>query len=821
MALAYAQSWHPSDRFQETFRGVTAEKGQEPWHGIPEASTGKRNVQDSAEGEGSFHLRRENGLKFVYGGGRDLTRPLLQDSEDSDFYSLDRSVEVLHRQILHLAEVEASNKRLGKLGSVNGKLPEMRQLTEKISDLATLAAEEKLSLRAQASLDALGSLCPETVRRLDAHVKTLADAEQGREVRVLDLRAGDRIFVRAGEVVPVDGRIIDGHSQVGMSHMTGEPLPQAVRPGNSVSSGATLIDGALLLEVQREAGESTLQRLAKLTSSAKASRPKLVTLVDAVAERWSFAVVISTALVAALPPLLFRAPLGRSVYHALVWLITASPCALILSTPLVYLSGLSVAARNGVLLKGGRTLDALAVASGVAFDKTGTLTTGTPEVVDSESAHAKSKGEHEVDALLCAASLGRLSVHPVSRAAVAALPEDKDPLQVTGFQMVAGEGVTGNLRPNKDGRSLSCEDPLESLASLTQEVGEAATNRAQFESVPCHQWFECLCLEQPAKRGAWVDVELSEALVHALRSRAAKVAKTGSVVMALSVWSPDEEAQAWLFHFEEPIESRCRYRVLGSTLEAHEDIRWSPRPSLKWLSHSTQRFVRAEDSVKEAASAVVAEVSRGGPVYMLTGDRHANARSVVDEVGAANFDAVHADLRPEDKLEKVRLYDTLLRETAGKGSWQARLLGLLGVSLGGLVMVGDGVNDAPALAAATAGISLEAQTDGALQSNAVDGSDALILRRASDPRGDSDLKRVAWLLALAQKTRNIILQNLCLAGGSILGASSVTLFTGMPLWLGVLLHEGTTMLVGLNSLRLFSSLRSTWRPPFSRYRRKH
>lgn len=609
--------------------------------------------------------------------------------------------------------------------------------------------EEKLSLRAQASLDALGSLCPETVRRLDAHVKTLADAEQGREVRVLDLRAGDRIFVRAGEVVPVDGRIIDGRSQVGMSHMTGEPLPQAVRPGNSVSSGAVTIDGALLLEVQREAGESTLQRLAKLTSSAKASRPKLVTLVDAVAERWSFAVVVSTALVAAVPPLLFRAPLGRSVYHALVWLITASPCALILSTPLVYLSGLSVAARNGVLLKGGRTLDALAVASGVAFDKTGTLTTGTPvlqsleEVVDSESAHAKSKGEHQVDALLCAASLGRLSVHPVSRAAVAALPEDKDPLQVTGFQMVAGEGVTGNLLPKEDG--VTCKAAMGRPAFVANQVEGSGRS--------------------------------SHALVHALRSRAAKVAKTGSVVMALSVWSPDEEARAWLFHFE--------------------------------------------DSVKEAAPAVVAEVSRGGPVYMLTGDRHANARSVVDEVGAANFDAVHADLRPEDKLEKVRLYDTLLRETAGKGSWQARLLGLLGVSLGGLVMVGDGVNDAPALAAATAGISLEAQTDGALQSNAVDGSDALILRRASDPRGDSDLKRVAWLLALAQKARNIILQNLCLAGGSILGASSVTLFTGMPLWLGVLLHEGTTMLVGLNSLRLFSSLRSTWRPPFSRYRRKH
>ncbi|CAJ1371091.1 unnamed protein product, partial [Effrenium voratum] len=567
------------------------------------------------------------------------------------------------------------------------------------------------------SLDALGSLCPEQVRRVPGDVQSIADAEGGREVNVTELRARDRIFVRAGEVIPVDGRILDGYSQLGLSHLTGEPAPQEVSPGDAVTSGAVNIDGAMLIEVQREAGESTLQRLAKLTSGAKASRPKLVTLVDAIADRWSFAVVVSTLIIGAAPPLLWRAAIGPSMYRALVWLITASPCALILATPLVYVSGLSVAAANGVLLKGGRTLDALAVTNGVAFDKTGTLTTGTPTLQKIEEiGKAAAEGEG-LEPLACAASLGQLSVHPVSRAVTSALPKDQKTFEVLDFQMVAGAGVTGSL-------------------VLDDGAREAVMGRPQFVSEK---------------------LEGSDAaLAEELRARAQEVSE-GSVMLALGI---PEANRAWLFHLE--------------------------------------------DCMKESAPSVVAEVARRGSVYMLTGDRKANAMHVTDMLGASHFDSVHADLRPEDKLAKVQEFDTLLRERASQTSWSRRLLRSLGVSLGGLVMVGDGINDAPSLAAATAGISLEAQADGALHSNAVDGGDVLVLRRSGDPRGDSELERVAWLLTLAKKARSIVIQNLCLALTSILGASSLTLVTGMPLWLGVILHEGTTMLVGLNSLRLFS-----------------
>jgi soluble P-type ATPase len=229
-------------------------------------------------------------------------------------------------------------------------------------------------------------------------------------------------------------------------------------------------------------------------------------------------------------------------------------------------------------------------------------------------------------------------------------------------------------------------------------------------------------------------------------------------------------------------------------------------PCKAWLFH-------LEDRLKTSSARVLADVSSERPVYMLTGDRSTNAVSVSRQLGSdVRFAEVHADLRPEEKLAKVRELDQRLKVEAEAGtSSQARFFRTLGVTQGGLIMVGDGVNDAPALAASTAGISLAAQADGALSATAVEGSDVLVLRQARDPDGDEDLLRVAWVLGLSRAARRLVVQNVFLALGSILGVTSLTFISNIPLWLSVVLHEGTTVLVALNSLRLFSKLRGLQR----------
>jgi len=600
--------------------------------------------------------------------------------------------------------------------------------------------EERISMQAGASLDALSRLSPEVARRLPTGETTLGSSE-GKEVKAAELRAGDCILVRAGEVVPVDGEVVDGVSLLGLDHLTGEPLPQSVGAGGVAMSGAKNIDGPLVLKVLRPASESTIQRIIRLTSSATESRPRLVTFLDAIGKKWSMFVVASTAAIATLPALVGVLAWNEALYRALVWLITASPCALLLATPLVYVSTISMAASKGVLLKGGRTLDALALSTGIAFDKTGTITTGCPELQRVEVITSQQEKmdtihleKHEEKGLVIAAALGQMSVHPVSRALALKAPKGggSHPAAVNSFSLVPGSGL----------------------------FGEVTTDDGEFKVV----------LGKPSYVAEFLGKH-DKALQHELTAKSSSMADVvdadGTVSTALAAVpvssassKSSAKAEAWVFH-------------LG-------------------------------DRVKASAREVLPRVAASLPVYMLTGDRDENAHRVAESLRPAVNFKVHAGLSPEEKLEKVREYDAVLQKAAADDkSLQGHAMRALGVSAGGLVMVGDGVNDAPALAASRVGISLASQADGAMPTNAIESSDVLVLRRAGDPSGDADLERVEWIMSVAGEARSLVMQNLMLAGLSIVGASVYTLAAGLPLWIGVLVHEGATVLVALNSLRIF------------------
>ena len=234
------------------------------------------------------------------------------------------------------------------------------------------AMEESVTRRAKGALINLNHLSP-TVGMVIGDNGTLFQKS------VREIEVGMRLLVRAGEVVPLDGNVVDGSSFVNLVHLTGESVPVSKIAGDSVQAGSRNLDGTLSIEVTKTSSESTLSKIIKLINEAQGMKPKLQRFLDKFGKRYAITIIALFFIFAATLPWIFSIPflgIEGSLYRALTFLIAASPCALIIATPTAYLSAISACARKGVLLKGGVTLDAFASCHSIAFDKTGTLTTG-------------------------------------------------------------------------------------------------------------------------------------------------------------------------------------------------------------------------------------------------------------------------------------------------------------------------------------------------------------------------------------------------------------------------------------------------------------
>lgn len=532
--------------------------------------------------------------------------------------------------------------------------------------------EDAVSSKAKSAISSLHKLSPTTAFVLEAD-GTLVERS------VKEVSAHTAILVKAGQVVPLDGKVIAGTSSVNLVHLTGENFPVTKQVGDEVPAGARNLDGALTLDVLRVSGESTLARIIQLVTQAQEARPVLQRWFDSVSRKYAISIILLTFTFAAAFPFLLGIPfLGMegSLYRSLAFLIAASPCALIIALPIAYLSAVSVCAKNGILLKGGIVLDALAGCRAIAFDKTGTLTEGNLSCVLIEPLYASAKFNEE-ELLSAAFGLEKNAIHPIAKAIVNfAESKQLKPLPVKEFKSIPGFGLEGVL-------------------------ASAASERSVYIGKP-----------------DFIYGKLSPKDAKALEMKIAAVQKKGEMVSVMLV-----DKEVFIFHFVDQI-----------------------RPKIKRTIQALQKHW-------------------GLDTVMLTGDHESSAARVAHELG---INAYHADLKPEDKL-------SLVAALAQKQ---------------GLAMVGDGINDAPALARATVGICMGKVGT----TSAMEASDIVLLH--------DNIETLDWLYGIAKKTQKIVRQNLVVATAAIIGASLPALAGVVPLWLAVILHEGGTVLVGLNALRL-------------------
>ncbi|QNP33691.1 heavy metal translocating P-type ATPase [Leclercia adecarboxylata] len=520
--------------------------------------------------------------------------------------------------------------------------------------------EAKSLDRARNAIRGLLDLTPEqaTVQQADG---------TWREVGAKQITIGARVRVKPGERIALDGEVLEGRSAVNQAPITGESLPVEKSPGDSVFAGTINESGSFEYRVTALANNSTLARIIHAVEAAQGSSAPTQRFVDQFA-RWYTPVVFGVAIaVALLPPLFMGAAWLDWIYRALVLLVVACPCALVISTPVSIVSGLAAAARHGILIKGGVYLEEGRKLRWLALDKTGTITHGKPAQTDFVTwGNALASDSRSI-----AASLAARSDHPVSKAvAQAAQTDGVALLDVAEFNALPGRGVQGQI--NGATYHLGNHRMLEELGQCTPE----------------------------------------------LEQRIAALETAGKTVVML----------------------------VGAK--------------------AVHALFAVADTIKDSSRTAIAELhALGINTMMLTGDNPHTAQAIAAQAG---IDRAQGNLLPDDKLREV---EQLARS-------------------GKVGMVGDGINDAPALARADIGFAMGAAgTDTAIET-----ADVALM--------DDNLRKIPTFVRLSRATAQVLMQNIVLALG-IKAVFLVLTFTGQAtMWMAVFADMGASLLVVGNGLRL-------------------
>lgn len=488
------------------------------------------------------------------------------------------------------------------------------------------------------------------------------------EVETADLKVGDRLQVRKGEAIPIDGVLDVEAAVVNEAAITGEPLAVTKYQGDEVIGGTINEEAAFDMIVTVEDQNTLFSKIIRMVEEAQDSPSKADSKIQQIEDTYVKIVLFSVPLFIILMPLVFSWTWEEAFYRGMVLLTVASPCALVASVAPANLSAISRSARNGILFKGGDVIDRTTDVKAVVFDKTGTLTKGQPEVV--ESFYHNKEDKNLIDRLVVSAETS--STHPIATAFLNAYPTIS-PIALDALQDITGKGFEFKY----EGKTWR----IGNRSFALNENGKLAISKSENEQV----------IQKESE---------------------------GKTVIFVS-----KEGQFQAFY------------ALADQL----------KPGAK----------RTIDLLHEL----------GVQTVMLTGDEARTAQFIAKEIG---IDDVRSNLLPQDKASIIKE----LQETYGS-----------------IAMVGDGINDAPALATSNVGFALGSGTDVAMET-----ADIVLIQ--------DDLEQIPFSLAISKHTRRLVMQNIVFSVSVIVLLIISNLLQVINLPLGVIGHEGSTILVILNSLRL-------------------
>ncbi len=521
------------------------------------------------------------------------------------------------------------------------------------------------------------------------------------------LAIGDRILVRPGERVPLDGIVVEGESTVDQSSLTGESMPVGKRVGDTVFAGTVNQSGSLEVKVTKLARDSTIARLIQMVEEAQSQKAPTERFLDKFEQVYAVGVILFTLLLMIVPPAFFNAPFEASLYRAITVMVVASPCALIISTPASILSAIANGARRGILFKGGAHLERAGRLDIVAFDKTGTLTVGKPTVTD-------------------------VMIIPLNA------PDCDDQADDAADNPCLPD-IPEHIRREQENILLALAAAVESKSEhpLALAIVDTAKHRG-------------------------LDIPAATDFVNTTgKGVRARIAFMGGLTIAIG--NPRYFAD---------------YQAIGVTRAMRQVVQLQDEGKTSVLVAKINEgranilgIIAIADVVRPSALSVIKRLRELGikRTVMLTGDNERVARAVARQTGVDEF---YADLLPADKVAQIKR----LRDGAGKPN--------------AVAMVGDGVNDAPALASASLGVAMGAAgTDVALET-----ADVVLM--------SDDLRNIPYAISLSRQARRVIIQNLAFAIAVIALLVIAALGFDLPLPIGVVGHEGSTVIVVLNGLRL-------------------